>query len=464
MSFLSYQDFLECGQNERARIEFIGQAIASHKAGELYRTAKDADEYDHQRNVGITRFTQTILGSRGQRLPNISASNNRITSNFFHKLNVQRNMYSLGNGVTFLNEEVKAKLGKNFDTVLQDAGYKALIHGTSFIFWNVDTAHVFPVTEFVPLWDEETSALAAGIRFWQIAANKPLIAIVYERDGWTRYRSEKGDYRFRNVSARQPYKTKVSRSDALGDIVVGVENYSELPIVPLWGSKLRQSTLCGIREAIDSFDLIRSGFANDLQDCAQIYWIITNADGMSEQDLSNFRERLLFRHIANVDTGDGASVTPYTQEIPYQARADYLDRIRSGIYEDFGGLDVSTISAASRTATEINAAYQALDEAADDYEYQLIQAVEKLLALQGISGEDAVPQFKRNRIANQLEQTTMVLQAAQYLDDETLLRHLPWITVDELKRIMERRETVALNQFGIQTQANSVNEDDEAEE
>ena len=33
----------------------------------------------------------------------------------------------------------------------------------------------------------------------------------------------------------------------------------------------------------------------------------------------------------------------------------------------------------------------------------------------------------------------MVMMAAQYLDDETILNHLPWLTPDEVKGIMERK-------------------------
>ena len=42
-------------------------------------------------------------------------------------------------------------------TLLQQG--RVLIHGVSFLFWNVDRLHVFPLTEFAPLWDESTGAL-----------------------------------------------------------------------------------------------------------------------------------------------------------------------------------------------------------------------------------------------------------------------------------------------------------------
>ena len=60
------------------------------------------------------------------------------------------------------------------------------------------------------------------------------------------------------------------------------------------------------------------------------------------------------------------------------------------------------------------------------------------MALVGI---DAVPIFKRNRISDQKEQTEMVLQAAQYLDEETVISKLPFITPDEVKGILHRKDT-----------------------
>ena len=190
-----------------------------------------------------------------------------------------------------------------------------------------------------------------------------------------------------------------------------------------------------MRPAIDSFDLINSGFANDLSDCAQIYWLLENCGGMSDAEIERFRDRLKFNHIAVADT-DESKVTPYTQEIPYAARKEYLNHIRACIYEDFGGLDVHTI-AAGATNDHIDAAYQPMDEEADDLEFQIDEFIQQILNLMGI--EDS-PIFKRNRISNQKEQTDMVLSAADYLDDETILSKLPFITVDEIYRILANKD------------------------
>lgn len=189
--------------------------------------------------------------------------------------------------------------------------------------------------------------------------------------------------------------------------------------------------------------LICSGFANDLEDCAQIYWLLENYGGMTDADMARFRDRLKLQHIAVADTTEGR-VTPYTQELPTTARQAYLEMMRSRIYEDFGGLDTVSFSAGQKTATEIQAMYQPMDEQADDFEYQIIEAVQAILRLIGI--EDT-PIFKRNRITNQLEQVQLVMMEAEYLDSETLLRKLPNVTDDEIADILSKRDAEGGGRF-----------------
>ena len=114
----------------------------------------------------------------------------------------------------------------------------------------------------------------------------------------------------------------------------------------------------------------------------------------------------------------------------------YLEHIRKGIYEDFGALDVAALSSGRRTATEIRAAYQPMDEQADDFEYQVIGAVQRLLALLSLSD---TPLFKRNRIACWQEEAELVLREAPYLDPETLLSKLPNLTPEEVETVMARK-------------------------
>ena len=67
----------------------------------------------------------------------------------------------------------------------------------------------------------------------------------------------------------------------------------------------------------------------------------------------------------------------------------------------------------------------------------MTQFIKGLLAL--IEVEDS-PTYKRSKIINMQEDTQMVLSAAEFLDDETILKHLPFLSPDEIDEILERKD------------------------
>lgn len=447
----TFQDFQEATD----KVKFLETAIAQYRMSDEYKFALVADEYYKQRNVAILENIKKIYSMTGAAVPDFTATNIQICSNFFHRLVVQRLTYLLGNGITFANDvekmsdsgasTTKEAVGQDFDTFVFNAAKNALIHGVSYGFWNNDKGHVFPMTEFMPLLDEYDGTLKAGARFWSLDWNrKPVTVVLYEEDGYTTYRTKnkKAGLNLEEIEPKRAYIQIIRHSEADGDTVIGETNYSALPVVPLWGNSIHMSVLTGIKSMIDAYDLINSGLANDVNDCAQIYWLIGNAGGMTQQELVRFRDQLKFLHIGVADT-ENSSVTPYTQDVPVTARQACLSGLKELIYESFGALDVHTV-AAGATNDHIDAAYQPMDEEADDFEYQVIQFVKQILNLLGI--ED-MPIFKRNRISNHMEQVQMVMMEAQYLDDETILQKLPNITVDEVAEILKRKDIENVSRF-----------------
>lgn len=466
----TYQDFLEAKEKGKV-IDFITQAINEYRNSKEYKIALEADEYEAGRNTSILQWTKYIYQMDGTKVPDYTSAQNRIASNFFHRLTTQRVAYSLGNGISFTSakevdgvmvDTTKAKLGKDFDTILYKAGKAARIHSVSYIFWNLDHAVLFKMTEFLPLFDEVNGALMAGIRFWSLDWNKrPVTVVLYEADGYEKYRTKKDskNLTLELVEPKHAYKQVVIKNDVDPEEVVGESNYSELPIKPLWGSSHKQSDLVGMQAKIDAYDLVKSGFANDLQECAEIYWIVSNAMGETDDTLAKFRDRIKLNHIAAADTAN-SPITPYTQEIPVTARDTLLKSLRDQIYEDYGGLDVHTI-AAGATNDHIDAAYQPMDDEADDFEYQIIETVTAILKLIGL---DDIPIFNRNRISNQKERTDMVLSASNYLDDETVLKKLPFITPDEIKGILLRKDTQDQGMFNPEDEDTKDENEENSEE
>lgn len=456
----TFQDF-EQAKAENRLIDFITNAINEYRSSEDYGIALEADEYEAERNTTIMRYIKWLYTMQGSKVPDFTSSNNRIASNFFHRLTTQRCAYSLGNGVSFAGatdevvegrrvkvDQTKELLGQDFDTVLYDAGHYALIHKISYLVWNLDHCDLFKMTEFMPLFDEFDGSLKAGFRFWSLDWNKkPVTVVVYEMDGYTKYRTKEGSngLDIAEYEPKRAYKQQIAHNEVDPDEVVGESNYSYLPIVPFWGSKHHQSDLVGMKAKIDAYDLVKSGFANDLQDCAEIYWIVSNAMGENDESLAKFRDRIKLNHIAVADT-QNSPITPYTQEIPVTARDTLLKSLREQIYEDYGALDVHTV-AAGATNDHIDAAYQPMDEEADDFEYQVIKAIRGIL---NIIGVDDMPLFTRNRVSNQKEQTEMILLAANYMDDETILKKLPFITPDEIDGILSNKDAAIDERISVE--------------
>lgn len=438
----TYQDLLALGDQEKERMDFAFSLVRDHVGTTEYKTAVDAVEYDRRRNTTIMNYRKLLYDLSGKAIPDNYSANYKLPSGFFPRFVTQLNQYLLGNGITLDKPENKEKLGKGFDTKLQQIGRNALVQGVCFGFWNLDHIEVLKLTEFAPLYDEETGALMAGVRFWQLASDKPLHITLYEPDGYTEYTETKSERTVRRE--KTPYVRIVSSTPVDGEWIVGGMNYPSFPIIPLWGNPHHQSELIGLRESIDCYDLIKSGFANDLDEATSVYWLITNAGGMNAKDVADFIRQLKTLHGASVDGDSGVDVTAHTTQVPHEARKVYLEQLKADMYEDFQVVNVANLSAGAKTATEINAAYEPMNNKADQYEYCVLEFLEALFKLVGIDDE---PVFTRSRIVNQTEETQMVIMAAEYLDEETLLKKLPWLTQEEVDGIMSKKDADEINRF-----------------
>ena len=442
----SYQDLIAASENEAAKMAFVFAAITEHKGTEPYIIALDAEQYYRGLNPRITKYEKIIYDMRGDAHVDKWTPNHKIASNFFNFAITQENQYLLGNGATFTKDDTKAKLGDDFDTKLQDLGKKALVGGVAFGFFNLDHIDTFSLLEFVPLYDEENGALRAGIRFWQVSPDKPMRATLYEEDGYTDY--IRANDKSAMLHEKRPYKLKVRTSEADGEEIYDGENYPTFPIVPLWGNDKKQSELVGRQGTIDALDLLNSNLINNLDEANYIYWVLTNCGGMDDIDDAKFIEQLKTTHVAHADGDSGATAEAHTIEAPYQASESAIQTIQRRLYEDFMCLDVNSLSAANKTATEIKAAYQPLDSKCDMYEYCVIEFVQKILELAGI--DDKVT-FTRSKVVNKSDEINTLLAAQAYLDDETLVEQVCQILgiADKTDEIIRKRRTEEQSRFEV---------------
>ena len=428
----TYQNLAAISESEKRLKQFVFDVIEEHKASAAYKTAVIAEKYYAKKNVTIMAFQKMLYNMHGQQVPDMWSANYKLRTHFFRRFITQQVQYVLSNGVTFQKKDTKDKLGKKFDIQMQIAAKKAMVDHVAFLFWNLDHVEVFSFADtptspgFAPLYDADTGALRAGVRYWH-PDDKTTRATLYEEDGYTEYLKKEKDISI--VAEKRSYKKTTISSKADGVSGELNENYSAFPIVPLYANDLHESELEGHRESIDCYDYIKSGMANDIDDTSGFYWVLKNSGGMDDVDIAKFRERMHTVKAALLDD-DNASAEAHTLDVPTEAREKMLELLKADLYSDFQIVNVEALSASAKTATEIRAAYQPMDDKCGDFEYLLIDAIQNILALAGIDDE---PSFKWNRIANQTEETNMVMTAAAILGDELTLKKLPFLTPEEVE-------------------------------
>jgi hypothetical protein len=235
---------------------------------------------------------------------------------------------------------------------------------------------------------------------------------------------------------KRPYITVKQTSEAFGDEIYDYRNYPTFPVVPCWANELKRTELAPIKATIDCHDLVASGYANSISDAEMIYWCITNAGGMDDVDLVQFLDKMRKLHAAQTD-GD-QQVTPTTVDVPYAGREALLERLEKSLYKDAMALNTYDIANGAVTATQIEAAYEPLNEKLDGYEAEITDFIERLLAVAGV--EDT-PTYTRSIIVNKTEEITTVVNSALYLDDQYVTEKIMTTLgdKDKIEDVLDRR-------------------------
>ena len=456
---ITYQDFLSATASGKNIADFLRGMIGQYTASKAYIAAIDGQAYYDGENPTITRYEKVLFDLNGKAHKDLWTANHKIASSFFGFAVDQAVFYLLGNGVTFSQDSTKKKLGKDFDQQIMKAGIYAQSGGVSYGFFNYNHLIIFNRQEFVPLKDEDTGAIRAGIRFWRLSDISPLHIVFYEIDGFTEYAENRESRDLVEIRAKTPYNL-TRRVSGLESVVIGGFNYPGFPIVPLYYTDSGKSALNGKRNTIDALDLARSKMVNNTDEGNLIYWVLKNYGGMNDLDLAQFVNSIKSLHAAKFDAQNGEdSIEAHTLEAPFAGTQATIDGLLKQLYQDFQCFDAAAVTAANQSATAVKASYVPLDLKTDKFEAQVTNFINQILTLAGIDDE---PTYTRNQIINVQEAIQSVIMSAQYFDDEYTTKKLLTILgdADQYDEIMRRRDAEALMRL---SGVNSEPETDEDE-
>lgn len=438
----TYQDLVAVGEDESKRIEFVKEVIAQHRNSKDYKDAEIAEAYFDGENVTIVNYEKFLYDAFGRKVLDVWSPNHKIACHYYRYLVVQLALFLTGNGVSFAEAATKEKLGADFDVTLVELLLDALNDRVSFAFVDKDKVVPFTVRELAPLYDEDTGALRAGVRWWQLDNEKPLRCTLYEEDGYTDYKQPKGED-LQLLRPKRKYIEVVATSEVSGEEIVDGMNYPTFPIVPLYNYGKR-SELDGNREAIDALDLMVSQLVNNVDAGEAVYWLFKNSGGMDQAELNQYIQTLKTSHAAAVD-GEG-DISAHSPDVKFQASHEAIEQLRRQIFDNQMGLDVRNIAGGAATATQIKAAYEPLNTKADLLEMQLNKFVRGILAVLGI---DDKPTFTRSYIINQNEAVQTIVTAGSDLPQEYKTRKILEILgdIDKADEALEQLTAEDANRF-----------------
>lgn len=443
----TFQDLAALRENEALRRKFVVDAVEAHKRSGAYQEAIAAEAYYAKHNLTIEKYQKFLYDAAGRSVPDLFSANYKLATLFFRRFVIQQTQYVLSNGITYKDEATGDKLGANFDNAVSDLAKKAMVGGVAFGFWNFDHLEVFSLADtprspgFVPLYDEDTSLLRAGIRYSNNGNSDRYT--LYELDGITEYIRRK-DEEVETLAKKRGY-IEQRKETALGLEAVEYSNYPGFPVIPMYANDLHTSELVGIRPAIDCYDFIKSGMANMLDDTSGFYWLLKGEGGMDDVDVAHFINRM--RQLKGAALDPGMDAEAHTLDVPVEAREKLLDRLRQDLYEDFMLLDIERALGGDITATGIRMAYQQQDDKCGDFEYHIRDFIARLFALLGINDS---PKFKWNRIANQTEEINNIMTEWPLIGDDAALELLPNLTPEMVEQIKNTKVNTIDGRFGGQ--------------
>ena len=452
---LTYQDLQACGDDEEERIAFVKKAISEHIGSKEYKIATKAVAYYEHLNPDIAAVEKVIYDFRGMAHQDVVTPNHKLANAYYPLIIDTGTSHLLANGIGFKDIRVKERLGANFDKVIKDIFTDARNCGVSYGFYTGEKLVHFKFHEFKALPDEETSVIRAGIRFTKVDKNKPLIAVLYEEDGYTEYIERDNEEMQLRVGAdgntgKRKYSGVVYSNDLQGVYEIDTDEHSSLPVYPLYNI-LHKSAIIGNINILTAIDLVNSQLINNISEGELIYWILQGYGGMDEVDDANFLIHLLKNHVAHTDN-EGQSITPHEVTVQFAANEAGAVRLKQMLFDNMRGVNTESLHAGNLTATAISSAYSSQSLNSGLLEDEVREFLQGIFRIMGVDEFEQMS-FSYYETINASESIANVIQSAQWLGETVTTRLLASLNgvIDDLPTIEEEKAASELAMMGLNT-------------
>lgn len=393
----------------------------------------------------------------------LRTADNKIPSNFYKLLVNQKTAYAFTEKVTFdtgeqqLNDLITETLGDAFQKKCKSLCVQASNASVGWLhYWkgNDSDFHyaVIDSKQIIPVWTKNLEKeLYAVLRVYStIDEDDGSEYIIYEY--WTDTKCEsfrrKTDLDFEALEYFNQYLTIDVDTGAEEYQHVYEHNMGEVPFIFFNNNDEGINDLTDIKELIDAYDKVFSGFLNDLEDIQELIFIITNYGGESDNALQILQE-MKSKKIINVESDgadDKSGISTLAIEIPVEARKEMLTTTRKAIFEQGMGIDPDPQNFGNSSGVALRYLYSLLELKAGfmetEFRISFNRLIRAILRFYGKTAKKLEQRWTRTSVVNESELADIAQKSKNVISDETIVRNHPWVenTELELQRLEEQKE------------------------
>lgn len=228
-----------------------------------------------------------------------------------------------------------------------------------------------------------------------------------------------------------------------------VHEYGELPFIYFRNNSLAINDLVGVKESIDAYDEARSSLADDIQDCDETIFVLSNNGDQDPTEFwNNVSENRLINLVSDpVDGEIGKSDCKLLAIEPPIAAKQLSMSINKDDIQDLGGIvDPSPDRLGNASGEAIKHTYNILELKACQLEDEfrigidrLVKAICRFLNYTIPEGQEIKQTWRRTRINNDTEVISNLANSADMLSQDTRIKMHPYAEPDELEKIAKEK-------------------------
>lgn len=375
-------------------------------------------------------------------------ADNRIAHNFHQLITDEEVDYLLSYaplidiGSKENNEKIIEALGDRFLKISRELDIEACNSGCAWLHYWVDEKEEIayasvPSDQVLPiLADNLQMTVERLIRYYRITRKEGIVKKSYLRvEVWDETTCE-----YFILPGDQDYFTLgLARDD--GTIT---HKLGRIPFIMYPNNNRNQGNLEKYKGLIDAYDIVMSGYVNDVVDIQQVIYILENYAGTDLEDFTKDLKRFKAVTVGN-DGIDGSrgDLRTLSIEIPVEARNSLLEILKKQIYTAGQALSRDITSVGNASGQTLKFFYRDLDLKVGDKEVEftvgyceLIRAICEYKKL-NVKGQIGIT-FTRNRISNDEETAQICKDSVGVIPTELIWANHPFVDdVEKCRKLWE---------------------------